>query len=216
MTTQLAIFNECARLTGQPRLNTTASVNTLSRHLNSAYGEVTERCLQKTNFNFAMKRGILTRLSTTPDFGFAYYYQRPADMVRLIYLNYSGFDFQPAPADSYLEETIGFATDASNVYARWVSRDVRDTPGIWDPSFARFVEVELALAVAPHVNTSAIEGLTKERSKVEREAIGLSAAQQNRTQRKPGRWSTANQRRSRGGNYGGSSGSLNGGPEQSE
>jgi len=216
MATQLGIFNECARLTGQPRLNVVnpSPSNTLARHLNSAYSGVVERCLQKTNFNFAMKRGILTQLASEPVFGFQYYYQRPADMIRLIQLNYSGYDFQPAPADSYAEETTGFATDAENVYARWVSSDVRDTPGVWDPSFTRFVEVELALAVAPHVNTSVIEGLTKERSKVEREAIAISGTQQSRSQRRPGRWSTANQRRSRGGNYGGSSGSLNGGPEQ--
>ncbi len=222
MTTKLGTFKAACRHLGEPPLNTVSPnpSNLLSRSLNSAYEDVVERCLTKTNFNFAQVRGILARLDSTPKYGFAYYYQRPADALRIVYLSPSGFEFQPMPPNSYVEDQNddgtpgGIATDAEALYARWNSRTRVEMPGLWEPNFARFVSLELALEIAPIVKPSAIETITKARNAVEHEAIGMSAVQQSRMVRKSGSWSTANRRHSRGGNGGGGSSSLSGAPEQ--
>lgn len=217
MTTQLEVWNEVARLLGQPPINTLAPdpSTELSRQLTAGWRSVVERCLEQTSFRFAMKRGALARIGSNA-FGFAYRYQRPADCLRMVELSMSGRDFDPMPAESYVEESGVYATDADALYGHWVTSDAIDQPGRWSSTFTEYVSLKLALSIAPNVNASAIDMLIKLLPPAEKKAMAVDAVQQTRRQRRSGSWSTANMRHSRGGDSRGRGGSISGRPEQQD
>lgn len=187
MPTQLSCFNDALLILGQAPLdnpNPNPS-NERSRILNANWQPAVEHCLEQAAWDFAEKRGILSRVTPAPAFGYSFYYNLPADCLRLTFVSQSGLEGDDLL--TYKVEEGKIATSAETVYAKWVSSETIAFPGRWSSTFARYVATELAVR-SFKLNASALEHAKDERKKAMREAPGVDAVQNPPQFRKPGQW----------------------------
>lgn len=200
MATQLELWNQALTFLQQPMMQSTetSTPNEAWRLLNAGWRSAAKQAIEAGNWDFAIKRGTFARIGQTPAYGYDFYYQIPADCARLVFVSQTGNKDEPMHPGTWEVDGSKFATSAETVYARWVSYDAVSQPGIWSETFLRYAAAELAIRCIK-LNSGQMEFIMKERSKVTDEALSLDAVQHGVTQRKPGTWSTANRRRSRGG-----------------
>lgn len=187
MASQLTVYNNTLALLQQSPLSTPDPNPTTesSRMLNANWESIVETCFEQGDWDFAQVRGILARSAETPAFGYAYYYEIPADMLRFTYVSETGAVNDPLLR--YQIEGGRIATDATAIYATWVSTNARDTPGRWSATFARYVAAELAFRCLK-LNTSAAEAIEKERGSTKKLSLGIDAVSDPPAFRAPGSW----------------------------
>lgn len=204
-TTQLNVYNRVASLLAQPVMSVVNPdpSNEFSRALNRTWSEVVNGCLERTEFDFAKSRAALSRVLPAPIFGWSYYYQKPADCVRMVRLSQTGLPFDKLGPESWQEEEGKYATNTEVLYIEYVTANAINYPGRWSTSFAEFVACEQAKLIGPKINSGAMETVIKAADRAEKKACSLDAVQGPVRLRRQGSWASANRRHSRGGNPGG-------------
>jgi hypothetical protein len=190
MPTKLSIFNEALRILGQPRMTTPDAETEHGRQLRDAWEGAVMACYEAGNFNHTIKRVELSRLDTTPAWGYQYYYELPTDFVRIAEITQSGMPNDPLV--DYEIEDGGLAADADKVYVKYVSSELLIlTPGEWSQSFSDFVAAKLAVRTAPKLASSNIELAMEHEKRYRLRSLSLDAIQNPPARRIPGRWASA-------------------------
>ena len=190
-TTMLETWNAALFLLGSSAANTTTPSNEATRALNEAWRGAVKTCLEQGDFDCAKQRGALSVVEPAPAFGWTYYYAIPADSLRLVYVSQTGM--QNDPLLRYAIEDGKIATDATTVYAIWISSTVIDTPGKWSSNFGNFVAATLASRCL-RLNPSARDDVQLALKRANAGAQGVDAVQNPPTFRRPGQWASAARR----------------------
>ena len=189
MPDQLGIFNEAARICGQSDLQNIDEQSETGRQLRNSWLPAVRYCFEQSGWQITEKRAILARSATAPAFGYAYYYNLPADCLRVLAVSETG-----EPDDAPLRwrlEGGQIASDAETIYLLYATHDKMALPGQWSQTFGDWVAAEIASRVAPRLNPKAVElamGLAKKRRV---EARNLDAMQQPAKQHRPSSWAMA-------------------------
>jgi hypothetical protein len=81
----LNIVNSALLLAGCDTITSLTQENTRNaRVANTIYDQIRQGMLRSHPWNFATKRASLALLTETPAFGYSYYYQLPADCLRIV------------------------------------------------------------------------------------------------------------------------------------
>lgn len=108
-----------------------------ARKCASIYTRVRDRLLRCHPWNFAIKRDTLALLSETPDWGYAYFYALPTDLLR--YIDNSNDD------EVRIEENK-LATDATSMEIRYIAKNT--DPSTYSASFVEAFASALAAELA--------------------------------------------------------------------
>lgn len=119
------------------------------------FDELRDSIYEMHAWNFAIKRVKLARLTATPDFGWDYSYQLPADVIRIIGVYQDDKGRSPA---EYNVEGATLGADVSDIYLKYVWR-VTD-PNLMPATFRLALSKLLASRLAVTLTQSA--GLSKE------------------------------------------------------
>jgi hypothetical protein len=177
----------------------------MRRTPNTQWETIARRCLERGEWNFALKRVALTPGGDGLNaFGFANFYHLPTDCARLCWVSETGAENEPMVPGRYTLEGNNLLTDAATVYIKYVSYTYADQPTTWSANFENFVQAEVMLMtrVDPKAASSP-QALMANIKLAEQQALGVDAVQSQVKKRRPGDWATANRRRSRGGGAGG-------------
>jgi hypothetical protein len=188
VSTKLDVWCEALRLLQMTVVSSTDPVDETTRIFNAAWHKTAKVCLEAGDWDFAKKRGALSRVTPAPAFGWSYYYAVPSDSCRLVYVSETGVPDDPLLRYAHEENKI--ATDAETVYAIWISTTAIDTPGRWSESFATYVAATLAkqaLRINPGARDEVEDALKRSRP----QAAGHDAVQNPPAMRRPGRWASA-------------------------
>lgn len=158
MAAQIEVCNRAVIKLGGSTLLTSLSDNgKLARTFAALWDTCRKAELRKRNWNFALARGSLPKLSDTPR-GFSYQYQLPTDFLRLVQVSdvyvapglvdYRNFDDSP-----YAIEGQHLLTDFSDPLKIRYVRDVTD-PGIFDALFVECLACKLAFEACYTVTQS--------------------------------------------------------------
>lgn len=172
MATKLGLYNTAlAEIGDRPLASLTESVES-RRVLDLYYDNVVTDCLEAGQWNFAI-RTIRAEAdpNTTPNFGPPDVFAKPDDWVRTIAL--SADAYCRLPLTDYIDDVDYWPADIDPIYIRYVSNDSAYGLALdnWPRSFARFVELALALRIC--------ERLTQIASKRERLLADLRDARRN-------------------------------------
>lgn len=174
MPSRLDTMNSALRILGQTLLVSPDAALESARQLNGAWNSAVGAAYEITNWTFTLKRIMLPRSADVPAFGYDYYYDLPGDWARTAYISATGI-----PDDhlrDYATESGKIATNADQVYFRYVSRDLMSlTPGSWSQSFADYVSAQLAIRTAPKLNPSALEAASQFEQKYRVQAVSGDA-----------------------------------------
>jgi hypothetical protein len=157
------ICNAALLKIGAERINALNENNKRARFCNERYDGLRKEVLRAHPWNFAMKRASLNRLATTPEFGFTYEYQLPADCLRVLTTEDSGpgvfritamFDPDFVTFDNragnqgrkFKIEGRKLVTDEDEVKILYIS-DIEDTTK-FDPSFDDALSTRIAAEAA--------------------------------------------------------------------
>src|SRR5688572_17291928 len=185
MSSKLEVWKASARLLGMESPTSDTPSNEATRAFNEAWEGAVASCLEVGDWDFARVRGELSQVLPAPAFGWEYYYTIPADSVRLVYVSQSGEPRDPLLL--YEIEAGKIATNATTVYAIWISSTARDTPGRWSESFAKYVAAKLAyecLKLNPGAAQVVMDALKASKPAAE----GVDAVQNAPVRRRPGQW----------------------------
>ena len=203
MATKAGIFNGALLELGHRAVVDTGEPVEVGRDLNRHYSRVVNDCLAAGSWNFAMETiKAVADTGVTPNFGFTEVFAKPSDWVRTF--GVSQDERLSIPLLQYYDDANFWSADMSPIYVRYVSNDT----GLgfeltrWPAAFTRYVEMELALRVAPKVARSEAERVEGLRDKAKRNALGQDAMNENQPKFPPmGSWNSA-----RGGGRGGDRG----------
>ena len=203
MATKVGIFNGALLELGHRAMVDTGEPVEAGRDLNRHYSRVVNDCLAAGSWNFAMETiKAVADTGVTPNFGFTEVFAKPSDWVRTF--GVSQDERLSIPLLQYYDDANFWSADISPIYVRYVSNDT----GLgfeltrWPAAFTRYVEMELALRVAPKVARSEAERVERLRDKAKRNALGQDAMNENQPKFPPmGSWNSA-----RGGGRGGDRG----------
>lgn len=170
MPTQLSLYNGALVDIGSTRI-TSLSDDVESRyHLDAVWNDDAIRAvLELGQWNFAIRTQKITYSPSvsSPDFGYQYGFDRPADLVRTV--SFSADEYFSFPFRDYKTEGAYWWSDIDTIYVRYVSDDNsygRDM-SLWPTSFTRLFHAYLALNIAPLLTngskTEAMERLFRTR-----------------------------------------------------
>jgi hypothetical protein len=87
MPSDIEIANRAITKVGGTRITSFNDSSTEARALSATYNMARRALLRRAAWNFAVWRGTLPKLLTTPSWGFKFQYQLPADFIRLLQVN---------------------------------------------------------------------------------------------------------------------------------
>lgn len=155
MATKLGLYNAALRHIGQRKLSALSEVQESRYVLDDVYDEALNYCLEQGAWNFAVRtQEIEHDTGITPEFGYAYGFEKPTDWVRTIGL--SANDYMNPPLVQYLDEAGYWWADVDPLYVRFVSNDASYGLDLtkWPSTFTHFVELYLAYRICPTVANS--------------------------------------------------------------
>jgi len=200
MATKIGVFNAALGLLGITSLASPTDDNEVGRTLRSHWEAASDAAFEAGIWNFATERVELARLSAVPTFGYAYYYQLPADYQRLGFITETGRENDPLLG--YKEEKGRIATDAERVFISYVSNLARVAVGNWSQAFADYVSAELANRAAPKIAIDQVDKMPKVLKDAKSNALNIDAVVQPPQFRRPGRFIRAVMRGSRNQEFG--------------
>lgn len=158
MATQLSLYQGACLLIKQRPVATLVE-NTIPRvSLDAVYTSVLQFMLEAAEWKFAVTTAALTPAST-PTFGYAHYFSKPADYVRIVNMSVSP-TLWPALID-FTEQGQQWAANCNPLYVRYVSNDASFGTNLakWTAYFERAFMYELAYRVAPHLTKMSTEDM---------------------------------------------------------
>ena len=119
MATEVGICNAALIRVGKNTIASFTEGTEEANFMSARYATARDELLRDHNWNFAIKRVKLARSSTTPAFGFTYYYAKPSDFIRKVSLHPDSSGYA---VDEGKEEGEYFASDAADLYLRYIAR----------------------------------------------------------------------------------------------
>ena len=175
MVSTIAICNSALTKIGSSHLISTEDTLPHAQAVRAQLPVIRDKLLRLHPWNFAVTRANLARLSQPPAFGFAYQYQYPSDLLRLLSLYTSSGQSETAP---YHIEGRHLLTNKDSVRIRYI-RQV-DDPHEMDSTFRELLALRLAadLAISVAGSRSLREHLLKEAEDALTDARRLDAQEE--------------------------------------
>jgi hypothetical protein len=158
MASQVEIANRALTKLGAARIISFGDDNKQARSVNSMFNVVRDAELRAHLWSFTIRRASLPNLTTTPDWGYDYEYQLPADCLRLlevgdIYPGPNMDDYRNSSTQEYVIEGRKILTnEAAPLKIRYASR-VEDTTQ-WDATFVEAFACRLAMEMCEDLTQS--------------------------------------------------------------
>lgn len=137
MASKIEIINHALALIGGSRITSLSELTQEATIMSTVYETVRDELLRSHNWNFAIKRASLAKLSETPAFEFKAYFQLPADCLRVIRTD--------DMAKSHKIEGRKLATDASAIKIKYIRNDVVESE--YDAQFTAAFATRLVVEV---------------------------------------------------------------------
>lgn len=139
---ETTIFNAALTLLGEARRVLDAAEDTSrAKILAERYPDIRDALLRSYKWNFIVTREVLTEDATPPKFGFAHRYRKPADCLKVWYVD-GEQDYQWKLEGDYILTDI--KAPLRIIYGR-CEKDAAK----FDPVFRQILEMDLAIAVSP-------------------------------------------------------------------
>ena len=161
MASDVDIANYALTLLGESRIMSLDDDVKAARECKAVYEIVRDSVLSAHNWSFAKSRAALSRLDSTPVFGFANEFQLPVDCLRLfmvgdIYVGVDLSDYRNAPTDEYTIEDRKILTDwGAPLNIRYIRR-VEDTAR-YSSTFVDAFGARIAERLAEPLTQSAVK-----------------------------------------------------------
>lgn len=155
MTSKLVLYNNAIREIGNSRLTALSEVREDRYLLDDIFDSQVALCLEEGQWNFATRAiEIAAEEVAEPSFGYDYAFAVPSDWVRTV-----GLSAEPTfncPLLDYKPEQSYWWASVDPLYVRYVSNHAEYGLNytIWPASFARYVELALALRICPRTTES--------------------------------------------------------------
>lgn len=157
---QLGLYNGALRLLKERKLASLSEDREGRRLLDDAWGDgatngSVRRCLELGQWSFAT-RTVQADYDTdiAPPFGYTYAFAKPSDLVRIC--GVWSDERATNPVTEYADERGYWYSDLQTLYASYVSNGVNYGADLsqWPELFAKVVEADLAMEIAPSLTTS--------------------------------------------------------------
>ncbi|HWL54280.1 MAG TPA: hypothetical protein VNQ90_17705 [Chthoniobacteraceae bacterium] len=181
MADAIEICNLALGKIGELRISALSEPSQPARFCALFYAQTRDEVLQAANWNFAIRRVVLSRLAETPKFGWAYQYQLPVDCLSVIQLNaWQAWEAR----DLYEIEGERLLTDQESAQLRYTAR-VEDSE-IFPPLFVEALYTKLASKLAEPImgSRSKAESLLGEYDKLVAPLAMKANAREGRSRRK--------------------------------
>jgi hypothetical protein len=146
VSSRLLIYKAACRHLGETSIEALTDNVPVRHALDDVWdGGGVERCLDAGQWNFATRSSRLEfEPSITPEFGYPYAFEKPADFVRTT--SVCSDEFFNAPLRDYRDELLYWWANQTPLFVRYVSKDndYGMNIGEWPESFAAFVEAHFA------------------------------------------------------------------------
>jgi hypothetical protein len=196
--TKLQLYNGALRLCGERKVTLTEEREP-RRILDDIYDEdVIKRCLEQGQWQFATRTVKLeASTSVSPDFGYAYAFEKPSDWVRTTMLASDEY-FHNVLTQMSMEAGYIFS-DLDILYLAYVSDDASygGDLSLWPLSFSKYVMAEMAYEAAPRLTGVKVDMEKLERLRDKRLVDAQNTDGVNRPTRFPSRGSWNNSRHGR-------------------
>ena len=195
MASQLGIYNAALIHLGERTLSDLTEDREARRVLDAIWNnEFVERILMAGQWKFAARTVKLTSCSNvSPQFGYSYAFQKPADFIRLMGL--SGEETVNIPENDYKDENRFWFTNITPIYVTYVSNLATHggNLGIWPEAVTTFAEYEMASRAAMRItgNDRVWKDMVAMRENSLTRAQSLDAMDGATKFLQPGRWNQA-------------------------
>lgn len=156
MASKLTVFNGALREMKERKLASLTENREPRRVLDTVWdNDFIRQCLSEGLWNFAMRTVELTYSpSVSPDFGYRYAFDKPADWVRTA--SVCSDEKFSSPLLEYNDEAGFWFADLDTIYVRFVSDDASYGAdlSLWAPKFVLYAETELAARTAGQITGS--------------------------------------------------------------
>jgi len=151
MATEVSICSNALRKLGDDPITSLTEDTERARLCNAFYNTARDSLLRLHPWNFAITRASLTRLSSTPAYGFAYQYALPTDpyCLRVLEMEYQDYIFK---IENLATEGRVLLSDESTAKILYVGR-ITDTT-LFDSLFIDTLTAHLALKLAYPITNS--------------------------------------------------------------
>jgi len=151
MATEVSICSNALRKLGDDPITSLTEDTERARLCNAFYNTARDSLLRSHPWNFAITRASLTRLSSTPAYGFAYQYALPTDpyCLRVLEMEYQDYIFK---IENLATEGRVLLSDESTAKILYVGR-ITDTT-LFDSLFIDTLTAHLALKLAYPITNS--------------------------------------------------------------
>ncbi len=151
MPDRLSIYNNALRMLGEQKLAAVDEDREPRYHLDDAFNETVQFCLEQGDWNFAI-RSVLLEESSAVDAGWGGVsaHKKPDDWVRTVSLGYTEY----SRGELDIRDEGGFwICRRGPLYARYVSNASTHgfSTGNWPQTFAKYVEARLALEISERI-----------------------------------------------------------------
>lgn len=154
--TQLSLYNGALLILGERGLTSLSENREPRRVLDRIWAKDPVRsCLEQGQWKHAIRRQRVSyNPSITPDFAFAYAFDKPSDFVRTAAISLD--EYFNSPLLSYEDQAGYWFADSTEIYVKYVSDDNdygRDY-SLWPKTFEKYVESFLAFESADRIAPS--------------------------------------------------------------
>jgi hypothetical protein len=151
MATEVSICSNALRKLGDDPITSLTEDTERARLCNAFYNTARDSLLRSHPWNFAITRASLTRLSSTPAYGFAYQYALPTDpyCLRVLEMEYQDYIFK---IENLATEGRVLLSDEDTAKILYVGR-ITDT-SLFDSLFVDTLTAHLALKLAYPITNS--------------------------------------------------------------
>lgn len=142
MSSSTEICNSALIKLGQERISSLSQSNKRAALCNEQYSKLRDARLQSHHWNFAISRGQLSLLSSSPEFGFDYQYQLPSDCLKAIHLHDKTARFK-VEENKYLHTNL---SQAELLYVKQVTDESKYSP-MFRELLAYDIAIDLCIAL---------------------------------------------------------------------
>ena len=155
MATEVSICSNALRKLGDDPITSLTDDTERARLCNAFYETARDSLLRSHPWNFAITRASLTRLSSTPAYGFSYQYALPTDpyCLRVLEMEYQDYIFK---IENLATEGRVLLSDESTAKILYIGR-ITDT-ALFDSLFVDTLTAHLAVKLAyPITNSTTLQ-----------------------------------------------------------
>lgn len=184
MATKLGLYNGALFIIKTRKLASLTDDEKSRYTLDDIYDSTLSYMLEQGLWNHATRTvAIESSASLDPAFGYQYVFEQPTDWVRTIAISAQATFYPPLGPGEFVHEGEAFSANCDPLYLSYVSNDSGYglDLSLWPETFARAVEYELAVRIAPHLTSMGEEAqanLEKKANRALRDARSKDALNQ--------------------------------------